>query len=77
MTPFIYMREKIEKNQSIIDQAIVSLKLKNKSEVSLKDFLDMDLFFPKKKMDKFRYDLYSFWESGIISKHIERSTLLN
>jgi glyoxylase-like metal-dependent hydrolase (beta-lactamase superfamily II) len=77
ITPFIYMREKIEKNQRIIDQAIVSLKLKNKSEVSLKDFLDMDLFFPKKKMDKFRYDLYSFWETGIISKHIERSKLLN
>ena len=76
ITPFLYMREKIEKNQIIVDQAILSLKLINKSEVSLKDFLDMDLFFPKKKMDKFRYEIYNFWESGIISKHIERSEYL-
>ncbi len=76
MTPFLYMREKIEKNQNIIDQAILSLKLAKKSEVSLKDFLDMDLFFPKKKMDEFRQQIYRFWESGIISKHIERSKYL-
>ena len=70
------MREKIEKNQIIIDQAIVSLKLENKSEVSLEVFLNLDLFFPKKKMDKFRYEIYNYWESGIISKHIERSKYL-
>ncbi|MHA1194012.1 MAG: MBL fold metallo-hydrolase, partial [Promethearchaeota archaeon] len=74
ITPFLYMREKIVKNQNIIDQAILSLK--PKSEVSLKDFLKMDLFFPKKKMDKFRYEIYNYWESGIINKHVERSKYL-
>ncbi len=76
ITPFLYMREKIEKNQKIIDQAILSLKPLKKSEISLEDFLNMDLFFPKKKMDKFRYEIYNYWESGIISKHIERSKFL-
>jgi len=76
ITPFLYMREKIEKNQRIVDEAILSLKLVRTSEVSIIDFLDMDLFFPKKKMDKFRYEIYNFWESGIISKHIERSKYL-
>lgn len=76
LTPFIYMRQKIEKNQNIIDQAIISLKIIDKSEMLLQNFLDMDLFFPKKKMDKFRHHLYSFWESRIIRKHIERSKIL-
>ncbi|MHA1194308.1 MAG: hypothetical protein ACTSP9_18835, partial [Promethearchaeota archaeon] len=76
ITPFLYMREKIEKNQKIIDQAILSLKPITKSEISLEDFLNMDLFFPKKKMDKFRHGIYNYWESGIISKHIKRSKFL-
>ncbi|MBY9004620.1 MAG: MBL fold metallo-hydrolase [Candidatus Lokiarchaeota archaeon] len=76
ITPFLYMREKIEKNQNIIDQAILTLKLENKSKISLEVFLDMDLFFPKKKMDKFRNEIYKYWESGIIHKHIERSKYL-
>ncbi|MHA1669369.1 MAG: MBL fold metallo-hydrolase [Promethearchaeota archaeon] len=76
ITPFLYIREKIEKNQKIIDQAILSLKPIKKTKISLKDFLKMDLIFPKKKMDNFRYEIYNYWESGIISKHIERSRYL-
>ena len=73
--PFTYMREKIAKNQIIVDKAILSLK-PSKNEFSIDDFLKLDLFFPKKKMKGFLLDIYNFWESGIISKHIERSKYL-
>ena len=73
--PFTYMREKIAKNQIIVDQAIISLK-PSKTEFSIDDFLKIDLFFPKKKMKGFLLEIYNFWESGIISKHIERSRYL-
>jgi glyoxylase-like metal-dependent hydrolase (beta-lactamase superfamily II) len=73
ITPFTYMRDKIAKNQNIVDQAISSLKLTSESEVKLEDFLELDLFFPKKKMNSFLLEIYNFWESGIISKHIKRS----
>ena len=73
--PFTYMREKIAKNQIIVDQAILSLK-PSKTELSIDDFLELDLFFPKKKMKGFLLEIYNFWESGIISKHIERSKYL-
>jgi len=73
--PFTYMREKIAKNQIIVDQAILSLK-PSKTEFSINDFLELDLFFPKKKMKGFLSEIYNFWESGIISKHIERSKYL-
>ena len=69
------MREKIAKNQIIVDQAILSLK-PSKTELSIDDFLELDLFFPKKKMKGFLLEIYNFWESGIISKHIERSKYL-
>lgn len=74
--PFIYMRKKIQKNQSIVDKALLSLKISNKSEVNINDFLKLDLFFPKKKMKGFLLDIYNYWESRIISKHIERSKYL-
>lgn len=75
VTPFNYMRDKIRQNQIIVDQAIQSLKSRSKSS-SIKDLLDLDLFFPKKKMDGFRKEIWGYWESGIISKHIERSKYL-
>jgi glyoxylase-like metal-dependent hydrolase (beta-lactamase superfamily II) len=75
MTPFNYMREKILKNQAIIDQAIISLK-KMHEPLTIDNFLELDLFFPKKKMDKFRKKIYRYWESGIIKKHLKRSKSL-
>jgi len=76
ITPFNYMREKIAKNQSIVDQAIMSLKVSDKSEIIIDDLLELDLFFPKKKMKGFLLEIYNFWELGIISKHLERSKYL-
>ena len=73
ITPFTYMREKIGSNQTIVDQAIMSIKSSNKSEITIDDLLELDIFFPKKKMKGFLLEIYNYWESGIISKHIERS----
>ena len=70
------MREKIEKNQSIVDQAILSLNPISSSELNINDFLELDLFFPKRRMKGFLFEIYNFWESWIISKHIERSEYL-
>ncbi|MFW9970028.1 MAG: MBL fold metallo-hydrolase [Candidatus Odinarchaeota archaeon] len=75
-TPFTYMREKIVKNQNLVDQAIVSLKKLNKSEITINDLLELDIFFPKSKMSGFMLEIYNHWESAIISKHIERSEYL-
>ena len=75
-TPFNYIREKIRKNQTIVDQAILSFKPSNKSDITLESFLELDLFFPKKKMKGFLLEIYNYWESGIISKHLERSKYL-
>ncbi|KKL47622.1 hypothetical protein LCGC14_2333700 [marine sediment metagenome] len=72
-TPFEYMRDKIEKNQIIVDQAISSLNLSKMSGVTMEDFLELDLFFPKRKMKGYILEIYNYWESEIISKHIERS----
>lgn len=76
-TPFSYMRNKIEKNQNIIDQAILSLKNNNGSNLRIQNLLELDLFFPKKKMKSFLLEIYKFWETGIITKHLERSKYLN
>ncbi len=73
ITAFTYMREKIASNQTIVDQAIMFLKPSNKSEITINDLLELDIFFPKKKMKGFMLEIYRYWESGIISKHIERS----
>ncbi|MFX1340220.1 MAG: hypothetical protein ACFFDK_16535, partial [Promethearchaeota archaeon] len=76
VTPFIYMREKIEKNQSIVDQAIIKLKKSTNFQVDINNFLELDLLFPKKKMKGFLKEIYNYWESGFITKHIERSKYL-
>ncbi len=75
-SPFSYMRNKIEKNQSIVDHAILTLKKTNNYKIEINDFLQMDLFFPKKKLKGFIAEMYSYWESIIIYKHIERSKYL-
>ena len=77
MTPFNYMRSKIEKNQTIVDQAILSLKNNNKLKLGIENLLKLDLFFPKRKMKGFLLDIYKFWERGIITKHMERSKYFN
>ncbi|MFX1379089.1 MAG: MBL fold metallo-hydrolase [Promethearchaeota archaeon] len=76
LTPFTYMRDKIAKNQIKVDQAIISLKLSNKSQILIQDLLELDIFFPKRKMTGFMLEIYNYWESGIISKHVERSKYL-
>ncbi len=76
LIPFKYMREKIKKNQKIVDQAILALRPYSSSEISIKEFLELDLFFPKKKLKGFMLEIYNYWESGIISKHLERSKYL-
>ena len=75
--PFIYMRRKIAKNQKLVDNAIKSHNLTHKSIDTINFLLDLDLFFPKRKMEGFLLEIYNFWESGIIRKHVERSEYLN
>jgi len=75
-TPFTYMRKKITKNQDLVDFAINSHGITSKSEDTIKYLLNLDLFFPKRKMRGFLLDIYNFWESNIIHKHVERSKYL-
>ena len=72
-TPFSYMRKKIKENQAKVDQALSSLKINNNTEMMVDKLLNLDLFFPKKKLKGFMADLYRYWESKIIKKHLERS----
>ena len=73
ITPFIYMREKIKENQNKVDRALMFLKTRKHNEINMEELLDMDIFFPKKKLNGFIKDLYRYWESKIIFKHLERS----
>jgi len=75
--PFIYMREKIATNQKLVDNAIKSHNLTNKSINTIKYLLNLDIFFPKRKMEGYLLEIYYFWEFGIIRKHVERSEYLN
>jgi glyoxylase-like metal-dependent hydrolase (beta-lactamase superfamily II) len=65
VTPFSYMRKKIEINQMKVDKALKDYEIE-----SLDELLDLDLFFPKRKMEGFLFEIYKFWELGIIKKHI-------
>jgi glyoxylase-like metal-dependent hydrolase (beta-lactamase superfamily II) len=75
--PFIYMREKIANNQELVDNAIESHNLTNKSMDTIIHLLNLDLFFPKRKMEGYLLEIYNFWESRIIRKHVELSEFLN
>ena len=75
--PFIYMSEKIAKNQELVDNAIKAHNLTNKSMETINYLLNLDIFFPKRKMEGYLLKIYNFWESGIIRKHVERSENLN
>ncbi|MFX1291700.1 MAG: MBL fold metallo-hydrolase [Promethearchaeota archaeon] len=72
--PFEYMRGKIKINQDKVDNALNLPNLKEKSENEVtNELLKMDLFFPKKKLKGVVLEIYRFWESWIIRKHIRRS----
>ena len=77
IAPFIYMRGKIAKNQELVDNAIKSHNLKSKSIDTINYLLSLDIFYPKRKMEGYLFEIYNFWESGIIRKHVERSEYLN
>lgn len=64
--PFSYMRTKIKNNQMRVDEAIKKYNTK-----SVDELLKLDLFFPKRKMKGFLLEIYKFWESGIIRKHLK------
>ena len=72
--PFEYMRKKIRNNQKKVNKAVKSLNLSNKTENELvNQLLKMDIFFPKKRMKGIMLEIYRFWESWIIRKHIQQS----
>lgn len=76
-SPFSYMRKKIEQNQNKVDEALKSLDFQLNFEEKLKKMLELDIFFPKKKMEGFLLNIYTLWESWIIRKHLERSKIIN
>ncbi len=72
-TPFKYMRRKIKENQEKMDNAILNLNSELNSEELIDYLLSLDLYFPKKKMRAFLLEIYNYWETGFIEKHLERS----
>jgi glyoxylase-like metal-dependent hydrolase (beta-lactamase superfamily II) len=73
---FNYMRQKIQTRQQLVDHALQSLSPQPKIEDMVSKLLEMDLFFPKYKIEGFLKDIYSFWESWIIKHHIEERNKL-
>ncbi|MFX0030533.1 MAG: hypothetical protein ACFE8B_15080, partial [Candidatus Hermodarchaeota archaeon] len=74
LSPFDYMREKINTNQNKIDEVLNSINTLYLSEDEVVEkLLRMDIFFPKKKLKGVVFDIYRFWESWIIKKHLNRS----
>jgi len=72
--PFEYMRAKIEENQQKVDKALkASDSLKKSEDEAVNQLLQMDIFFPKRKLKDFLFEIYTLWESWIIRKHIQRS----
>lgn len=75
-TPFEYMRKKIKENQKKVDKAFLNLKPIQDFEEIVRRLLKKDIFFPKKKMEQSLRQIYHFWESWIITKHLQKSKLL-
>ncbi len=74
LSPFEYMRKKIQNNQEKVDKALRTMNLFDKSEnEAVNELLMVDLFFPKKKLKGVVLDIYRFWESWIIRKHIQQN----
>jgi len=60
LTPFEYMRNKIKNNQEKVDKAIKDSNCTQTSENNaLSMLLDMDLFFPKKRLEGVVNDVYT------------------
>ncbi|MHA1273367.1 MAG: MBL fold metallo-hydrolase [Promethearchaeota archaeon] len=74
-SPFSYMRNKIEQNQARVDDALKKIEFKENRSI-IKQLLDLDLFFPKKKLKGFIFKIYSFWEYWIIKHHLNRSKII-
>ena len=74
--PFAYMRKKIKNNQEKVDKALIDVNCTQTSEnIAVSLLLDMDLFFPKSRLEGVVYEVYRFWESWIIRKHVQRSEI--
>jgi glyoxylase-like metal-dependent hydrolase (beta-lactamase superfamily II) len=76
MRPFEYMRRKIKENQQKVDIGLMNIKSTPNFEEKVKILLKLDIFFPKKKMRGFLREIYTHWESWIITKHLQQSKLL-
>jgi glyoxylase-like metal-dependent hydrolase (beta-lactamase superfamily II) len=74
LSPFEYMRKKIKENQDKIDKFLNLLDTSKITEnIIVEKLLTMDIFFPKKKLKGVVYEIYRFWESWIIRKHLQRN----
>lgn len=74
LSPFEYMRKKIKNNQGKVDNALqVSNCTQTSENNAVSHLLDMDLFFPKSRLKGVVCEVYRFWESWIIRKHIQLS----
>ncbi len=76
MSPFDYMRRKIKENQRKVDIGLMNIKSTPNFEEKVKKLLKLDIFFPKKKMRGFLQEIYTHWESWIITKHLQQSKIL-
>ncbi|MFX1340845.1 MAG: MBL fold metallo-hydrolase [Promethearchaeota archaeon] len=74
--PFVYMRKKIKDNQKKVDIGLMKIKFTPNFEEKVKKLLKLDLFLPKKRMRGFLREIYTHWESWIITKHLQQSKLL-
>lgn len=70
MTPFGYMRNKIKNNQNIIKNALKELDKTLSIDNKTQKLVEKDLFFPKRKMEGFLKEIYTFWEYWIIKNHL-------
>ncbi|MHA2182558.1 MAG: MBL fold metallo-hydrolase [Promethearchaeota archaeon] len=74
LSPFEYMRKKIKNNQEKVDRALKeSNRIQTSENDALSMLLEMDLFFPKGRLEGVVYEIYRFWESWIIRKHIQQN----
>ncbi|TXT61496.1 MAG: hypothetical protein BAJALOKI3v1_780014 [Promethearchaeota archaeon] len=70
MTPFNYMTKKFRENEAKIRYGLESQDPEFKLEEKIDKLLKKDLFFPKKKMEGFLKEIYTFWEYWIIKNHL-------
>ena len=73
--PFEYMRAKIKLNQQKVEEKLELVPNLTTTEELTEKLLDLDIFFPKQKMNDFLLEIYNLWEYWIIRKHIERKNM--